>query len=278
MADAISVTREGRRTFLKWHRGRRRAGDPAFTGRRILEGMAAGASVEVDLVVHGDDGFAVLHDLTLERETTGRGLVRTTPAETLRGLHLLDDDGAPTTDRVMLLEDLVALIAGAGTHPEALLQLDYKEDAAALTPRAIAAFGEAVGAAAAHLLLSSGDAEAVRLLGAGVPGLRIGHDPCDEDAIDRLMADRDHMAFVAGALSDSPAAELIYLDHRLVLAARDDGFDLVAAFHAAGRRVDAYTIGRADAGGLAAARRLLDLGVDQITTDDPEGLGAALAG
>ena len=28
--------------------------DPVFTGRRILEGMAAGASVEVDLVVHAD--------------------------------------------------------------------------------------------------------------------------------------------------------------------------------------------------------------------------------
>ena len=64
-------------------------------------------------------------------------------------------------------------------------------------------------------------------------------------------------------------AELIYLDHALVLAAADDGFDLIAAFHAAGRRVDAYTIRRADAAGLAAARRLLDLRVDQITTDDP---------
>ena len=68
----------------------------------------------------------------------------------------------------------------------------------------------------------------------------------------------------------------IYLDHELVLFAADDGFDLVAAFHAAGRRVDAYTIQRADAAGLAAARRLLALEVDQITTDDPEGLAAAL--
>ena len=63
MADAISVTRDGHRTFLKWHRARRRAADPVFTGRRILEGMALGASVEVDLVLHADDGFAVLHNL-----------------------------------------------------------------------------------------------------------------------------------------------------------------------------------------------------------------------
>lgn len=275
-ADAISVTRDGRRTFLKWHRARRRAADPVFTGRRILEGMAAGASVEVDLVVHGDDGFAVLHDLRLERETTGRGLVRATSAEALRRLWLRDDAGVPTADRVMLLEDLATLVAGSRLHPEALLQLDYKEDAAALTPRAIAAFGEAVGPVAAHVILSSGDAEAVRLLAAGVPGLHVGHDPCDEVAIDRLRAGRDFAGFVAGALVESPGAELIYLDLRLVLAAQDAGFDLVAAFHTAGRRVDAYTIGRADASGIAAARRLLDLHVDQVTTDDPEGLGTAL--
>ena len=74
MAVAISVTRNGHRTFLKWHRARRFGSDPVFTGRRIIEGMTAGASVEVDLVIHGSDGFAVLHDLALDAETTGNGL------------------------------------------------------------------------------------------------------------------------------------------------------------------------------------------------------------
>lgn len=276
MADAISVTRDGHPTYLKWHRARRRATDPVFTGRRILEGMAAGASVEVDLVVHGDEGFAVLHGLRLEEETSGRGRVRVASAETLRRLRLLDNDGAPTAEPVMLLEDLAALIAGASVHPDALLQLDYKEDAAALTPRAVATFATALASVAPHVILSSGDAEAVRRLAGGVPGLRIGHDPCHDGLIGRLMARRDFAGFVAGALAESPEAQLVYLDLRLVLAARDSGFDLVAAFHASGRRVDAYTIRRADAAGIAVARRLLDLHVDQITTDDPEGLGAAL--
>ncbi len=71
MPGPISLDRDGHRTFLKWHRARRHGSDPVFTGRRILEGMAAGASVEVDLVLHGDDGFAVLHNLMLEAETTG---------------------------------------------------------------------------------------------------------------------------------------------------------------------------------------------------------------
>jgi glycerophosphoryl diester phosphodiesterase len=277
MAEPVALVRGGRRTLLKWHRARRRASDPVFTGRRILEGMAIGASVEVDLVVHGDDGFAVLHDLALGRESTGGGPVRATPADGLRQLRLRDNDGRPIPDRVMLIEDLAALIAREGAHPEALLQLDYKEDAAALTPRAVATFGRALRPVARHCILSSGDAEAVRLLAADVAGLRIGYDPCHQGATERLAARRDYPAFVADALAASPDAELIYLDHALVLAAAADGCDLVAAFHAAGRRVDAYTIRRADAEGIAAARRLLALSVDQITTDDPEGLGAALA-
>ena len=81
---------------------------------------------------------------------------------------------------------------------------------------------------------------------------------------------------MARALADAPDARVIYLDAGLVLGALERGFDLVAAFQAAGRHVDVYTIRAADAPGLAVARRLLALGVDQITTDDPEGLGAAL--
>ena len=74
-----------------------------------------------------------------------------------------------------------------------------------------------------------------------VPGLRIGYDPCHEGAIERLTATRAWPAFVAEALAASPSAELVYLAHELVLFAAADGFDLVAAFHRAGRRIDAYT-------------------------------------
>lgn len=276
MADAVSVTRDGRRTFLKWHRARRRAADPVFTGRRIVEGLRTGASVEVDLVAHADAGFAVLHDLELDRETTGTGPVRQTPAAALRRLHLRDESGMPIEDRVMLLEDLAALVAHEGAHPEGLLQLDYKEDAAALDPATVATFRCALGPAAAHFILSSGDAEAVRLLSEGVNGLRIGYDPCHGGAVIRLRESRDFDGFVAEAATASPEAEMIYLDFRLILEAQKAGADLVSAFHAVGRRVDAYTIQRADAEGIAIANQLLALRVDQITTDDPEGLGAAL--
>lgn len=276
MADAISVTREGHRTFFKWHRGRRTSSDPVFTGRRIIEGMKLGASVEVDLVIHADDGMAVLHNLSLERETTGSGLVRETSADVLRGLNLRDNDGQPIGDKVMLLEDLAALIARDGAHPEGLLQLDYKEDAAALNPAVIANFARALGPVARHFILSSGDAESVRILTDSTPGLRIGYDPCHKGALERLMQTRDYAAFVADAVAASPKSELDYLEYRLVLEADRDGFDIIGAFHAHGRRIDAYTVRRADDEGMAVIERLLELKVDQITTDDPEGVAAAL--
>jgi glycerophosphoryl diester phosphodiesterase len=275
MPDPVSVTRDDHRTYLKWHRARRRAGDTAFTPRRIREGMALGASVEVDLVAHAGDGFAVLHDMTLDRATTGKGLVRAASAAELRTLRLRDPEGRPTEDHVLLLDDLAALVGAGGVHPDALLQLDYKEENPPLSETALAAFARAVAPIARAGIISSGDADAVRALSASARGLRIGYDPCHDGAVERLRATRDYPSFVAEALATLPA-EMIYLDHALLLFAAADGFDLVAAFHAPGRRVDAYTIRAADPAGIAAARRLLALRVDQITTDDPEGLAAAL--
>lgn len=274
MTVPLSLSLGGRRAVLKWHRARRRAADPVFTGRRILEGMAAGASVEVDLVVHGGHGMAVLHNHgSIAEETTGTGAARERSAAELRALQLRGNDGAPIADHVLLLEDLCALLHQTPPHPEALLQLDYKEGQA-LDPRTIAAFAESVGPVAKNMILSSGEAESVAMLAAATPGLRIGHDPCHDDSLARLEATGDFAAFAAGALADSPRAEMIYLAHDLVLAAADAGVDLIAPFHAAGRRIDAYTIKTADPVTRPIVERLIGLGVDQITTDDPEGLAA----
>jgi glycerophosphoryl diester phosphodiesterase len=277
MPSDIFIERGGHRTWLKWHRARRHGTDPVFTGKRILEGMREGASVEVDLVVHAEHGFAVLHDLVLDDDTTGTGPVRKASAETLRALNLRANDGTPLPDKVMLLEDLAALLARDGAHPDALLQLDYKEDAAALDEHTVANFTAALAPVARHFILSSGNAPAVRLLSANLPDLNIGYDPCHEDALERLQATRDYPVFVADALAASPKAQLVYLAYPLVLAAEADGYDIIKAFHQADRRIDAYTIQRADAEGVAIAERLLALKVDQITTDDPVGLGAAVA-
>jgi glycerophosphoryl diester phosphodiesterase len=278
MSDGVAITRNGHRTLFKWHRARKQLTDLPFTGERVLEGLRAGASVEVDLVKHADGGFAVLHDFALDRHTTGQGLVKDTSAKVLRTLSLRDGSGTPTTHKVMLLEDLCALLlTGVGFAPDGIVQLDLKEeDPTALGEREISTFAASVGPVAQHFILSGGNAETMMRLADRVPHLGVGYDPCHAGAIERLMENLDFTGFVADAVAAVPRATMIYLEYRLVLGAVDRGFDLIAAFHAAGRTIDAYTLNDATPRAVAIAERLLGLRVDQITTDDPIGLEIAL--
>lgn len=196
MTAPILIERNGHRTWLKWHRGRRRVSDPVFTGYRIVEAMRLGASVEVDLVVHADSGCAVLHDLELDRETTGCGKVRDTGAAALRQLHLRDNQGQPVSDRVLLLEDLCALLAKEQIHPDALLQLDFKEDLEALTPQLVANFGVSVAPITSSLILSGGDFDAIATLAKAAPGIATGYDPCYGESLARLQATGDYRGFI----------------------------------------------------------------------------------
>lgn len=276
MNDPIFIERKGHRTWLKWHRGRRRASDPVFTGARILEAMRLGASVEVDLVVTGDKGMAVLHDKTLDRETTGQGPVAATGDAAIRTLHLRGNDGAPIPDKVMLLDDLCRLMASGTVHPDALLQLDYKEDATVLDAQALDNFARATTPVAGNVIVSSGSAEAVALLTGAVPGMRSGFDPSDERRFKAAVAGGTLQNYVDDAVAALPGTDLIYLYWEIVTQAADAGFDIVAAFHRAGKRIDAWTIREANAATKPIVARLLQLKVDQITTDDPEGLVALM--
>ena len=277
MAEGIAVVRGGHRTLFKWHRARKHGTDLPFTAERILEGMRLGASVEVDLVKHADGGFAVLHDFNLDHDTTGTGPVAAASAALLRSLHLKDAAGQPTAHRLMLLEDLATLLAsGEGIAPEAILQLDLKEDVAALGDREVATFAASITPVARHFILSGGHPRAIAALGDVVPALAMGFDPCHEGTMEALLVGLDFPGFVAGALVAAPRATTIYLEYRLVLFAAHHGFDLIAAFHRAGKTIDAYTINVANGESAAIAERLLALKVDQITTDDPVGLEALL--
>ncbi len=275
MSDPLYIDRNGHRTWIKWHRGRRQASDPVFTAARILEAMRLGASVEVDLVIHADHGCAVLHDKVLDRETTGSGLVRDTEADTLRQLHLRDNEGTPLPDHVLLLEDLCDLLVKNPPHPDALLQLDFKEDLSALDPLTAENFALAVSPLVRNLILSGGAFDAISLLANSTPGLMSGYDPCYGASLERLKATGDHKSFIKGALDTAPDAKFIYIHHEIILAADTAGFDMIGAVHSGGRKVDAWTINHVNSTTISQVTRLLELKVDQITTDDPEGLAAA---
>lgn len=277
MVDPILIERDGHRTWLKWHRARRLPTDAVFTGARILEGMRLGASVEVDLVIHADHGCAILHNQTLEEETTGSGLVRRTGAAQLRQLQLRGSDGVPIADTVMLLEDMCALLAETPPHAEARLQLDFKETLEAVTPDVVDGFAAAVAPVSRFLIVSGGDIAAVKRLATAAPGLAWGYDPCYGASLERLKATGDYTRFVDDALAAAPDATMIYIAIDIILGADARGVDIVAPIHAAGRRLDAWTLRTVNPQTLAQVDRLLALKVDQITTDDPEGLFAALA-
>jgi glycerophosphoryl diester phosphodiesterase len=277
MTNPVSVSRGGHRTFLKWHRARRRSTDPVFTGRRILEGMALGASVEVDIVRHRDGGFAVLHDHTsIARETTGQGSAASLSADAIRRLHLRANDGLPIADHVMLLEDLCGLLQATPPHREALLQLDYKEGQGPIDRRAVETFAATVSPVAGSMILSSGEADSVAILAQAVPRLRTGFDPSDETKFRAAHASGELPRFVDEAIAASPRSELFYLYWEIITLSSDSGFDIIDAFHRRGRRIDAYTIRTADETTRPIVERLLDLRVDQITTDDPEGLATLM--
>jgi glycerophosphoryl diester phosphodiesterase len=271
-AHDVAIETGGHRVRLKWHRLKRHRDDLNFTPRRLREGMAAGAAVEVDLRLHADHSFVCLHDDTLDRETTGRGPVAAASADALRALRLRDEAGQPSDQPPILLEELAELARhGRGVG---LVQLDLKETDAVLTGMVACNFRRTLASVAERFILSGNDWAAVCRLADKVPGMRRGFDPCSDDSLDHLHAAEDFRRFAADALARASDADMIYLDYRIVLAAEDAGVDLVAPFHDAGKAVDAWTLNTGHARAVEALHRLVALQVDQITTDEPGALHA----
>ena len=259
-------------TRLKWHRVQRSLSDLPFTPRRLLEGLAAGASMEVDLRLHADHSFVCLHDETLGRETSGAGRVAEASLEQLRRISLRDGD-AVTGEGLILLEDLAELVRVTAA-PDALIQLDLKEIDAVLDSQTVENFRRTIACVAARCILSGNDWQAVSRLAAAIPAMRRGFDPCAEDTLEHLRDGIDCLDFVESTLATAPEAEMIYLDYRIVLAAEGLGIDLVAPFRAAGKAVDAWTLNTDHLGAARSVKRLVALKVDQITTDEPDALQA----
>ena len=69
--------------------------------------------LELDVHLSRDGELVVIHDPTLERTTTGAGAVRARSLAELRALSLKDRDGAVTTERVPVLDEVVRLAAAA---------------------------------------------------------------------------------------------------------------------------------------------------------------------
>jgi glycerophosphoryl diester phosphodiesterase len=258
---------QGFQTRLKWHRLRRHAGDPLFAPDVMADGFKLGASMEIDLRVRADGGFAVLHDEVLEGETTGRGPVRETLAGEFHRLTMLD--GA---NPVMLSETLAGLIADA--HPDALLQFDMKDDLDRIGERGIDHLRDHFSGSFSRLIASGSDLPLIIALRQCMPDLKRGIDPTDklveiQHQDGWAAVERELVVDLAGPTEP----DTIYLSWQLLLHAAQSGLDLIGLCHGHGKVVDAWTYnlqtpeaGFSD-GEWAEFSALMALRPDQVTTD-----------
>jgi len=79
--------------------------------------------VEVDVRRTRDGRFVIIHDTTLDRTTTGRGLVADFTLAQLQGLRLLAATGHPTEEKIPTLEQALDAVRG-----KAILNLDKAYD------------------------------------------------------------------------------------------------------------------------------------------------------
>ncbi|WP_180898856.1 glycerophosphodiester phosphodiesterase [Martelella soudanensis] len=273
--QGLHLELNGRKTRLKWHQLRKRVADPTFSLAVMTEGFEIGASMELDLRVRADGGFAVVHDDTLESETDARGLVSALTRDDLASIRY-----APGGEPLILSEDLGRLLRSA--HPDALLQFDMKSDLDEVGEAGIAHLGQIIGANTGNIIISATDLDLIAAMRETLPAVARGIDPSEDIAEawlkDGFSAARD---VLDAALAGPTGAGTIYLHYPLVLKAADSGLDMIAACHDAGMLVDAWTFNPAHpehglaAGELETVRRLLELGADQITTDEAPALEAA---
>jgi len=241
--------------------------DPLFSASVLKEGCQLGASMELDLRARADSGFAVLHDAMLGDETDGAGEVRTLSRADLASLRHRD---APRP--ILVSEDLADLLTGS--HPDALVQLDMKDDLDVIGQRGVDHLADHFGSTGPTLIISGSCQELMLAIARRLPAVRRGIDPTDKlVAIYHGAGLAAVEAELSRDLRGPIGPDTVYLAWELVLQAATDGLDMVALCRESGCRVDAWTFTPADPEGLSDAetetlRRLLALRPDQITTDE----------
>lgn len=266
MHDGVTLEGPKGPIRIKWHRLRRTAGDVDFTTARLREGLAAGASMEIDLRRHAEHGFVCLHDGVLESETSGEGPVAAASVVHLRSLRMRGQDGAITDEPLLLLDDLVEI--ARDSHPHAVVQFDLKEHSANLDDLTVSSFVDLVAPNAGRFLLSGDDWAAVRAIGRRVKGLKLGFDPSELPQAAGLMTGNDFAGFTRFTLETALEAAIIYLDYRIVLASLTSGYDMIGGLQAGGKEVDAWTFDITSSDSLADLAQLIASGVDQISSND----------
>jgi len=262
----------GKRPRLKWHMLRRKRDDPPFLRPNLVAGLEAGAALEVDLVLTADRHFVCLHDLTLDAETTGTGPVASITRADLMRLRQRGPDGTVLDDAPLFLDEVVTAMSRHRRPDGGLMQLDMKDPPGRLDDDAVARLREILGAEAHQFIAGSTDADFLDRLRPAIPDLVRGFDPLALYGFGTAVpADAAGFTGLADEMMRLAAdAAIYYLEADLILAGLHTGVDLVARARSGGAEVDAWTVDTTRGAVRDILRTLLDLGVDQITTNEPD--------
>jgi glycerophosphoryl diester phosphodiesterase len=260
------------RPRLKWHQLRRRRSDAPFLRENLVAGLAAGAALEVDVVVTADGHFLCLHDLTLDAETTGMGPVAKAKRSEVAQLRQRGTDGGALDSPPLFLDEVMDIVSRMERDVGSLIQLDIKEPQDRFGDALVAQFAGTIGTLRDRFIVSGYNASFITRLCEASPGLACGFDPLDIYNLEALTRTADFESLAAATLHLAPRAAIYYLEVDLVLKGLDSGFNLVESLTGNGAEIDAWTLD-ADRPGLHdILKRLAGAGVHQITTNDPDEL------
>ncbi len=290
----------GRTVLLKYHRLlsgiHPHAPNSVAALRHLVEEGAA--CLEVDIRLTADGAYVLLHDETLERETSGVGPVREITRERFTALRLRGSE-----EPAAALDEIVAVLRGCGR--ELKLQVDLAErlplsrEEAARLADGLAPLREPVRVVVG--CMADWNLRALRRVDPTLPlAFDIGqYLDAPVDGIVRLPLRTN----AYGYLDDHPLgyrrllAPAAYLEDRLealvnlvdageyhlrkdfLVRALADGFNPVAFIHGykPGAQVDVWTVNAGAPDFPGALFAALDAGADQITTDTAVQLAETLA-
>jgi glycerophosphoryl diester phosphodiesterase len=243
----------GPATLVAAHRG----GAALWPENSLLafrESLALGVdALELDLHMTADGEIVVLHDPTLERTTTARGRVRDLKLTELAGVRLKTRDGAVTDEHIPTFAQVLDLAALASVELLPEIKVDANRQRYDGIEEKVLALVRARGLQA-RTTIQAFQVETIRRLRELEPNARTMLLVARGD----VERDRARPAEAVGRARDLGATDL-GMNHRLIDA------DVMAAAHAAGVRVSAWTVNEE-----ADIRRMVDLGVDVVMSDRPD--------
>lgn len=248
-AHAAWLRPEGRRPYVLGHRGARHAA-PENTLAAFELALREGADgVELDVRLDGAGRVIVLHDVTLERVSSGS---ERRAAETLSESELSRVD-VGNGERVPLLADVLAWARERNTRVNVEAKSDVRRPHVLL--RNVARVLRASGASPEQIVLSS--FHPLFVIGLS---LLAGNYPV------AFLVDENGRVLRRAPLFRELGASGVHPHRALVTA------DALARWKRRGAFVNTWTVNAED-----EARKLAELGVDAIISDRPGAILAALA-